>query len=211
LKTIGPDHADNAVAQDMLLREARLTIALKHEHIVTTHVALRLPDGRPALVLEWMPGSLSDRMNAGPFSPRDIRHAMTAILSGLEAVHVAGLVHADISPDNLLLAGNELTYMKIADFGIALETGQRHADLGLAVAGHTEFSAPEQAEGKILDGRSDLYSCGRIIMLLLARCSSLGNAADPLRVLAHHLTRHDPDDRPESASAALRLLNAIEL
>jgi type VI secretion system protein ImpN len=208
LKTLRPDHADNAVARDLLLREARLTLALRHGRIVNTQMALRLPDGRPALLLEWMPGSLSDLLSRGAFSLQDIRDAMTGILSGLEAIHASGLVHADISPDNLLLTGSELKGLKIADFGIALENGESHGDLGLATAGHTEFAAPEQTDGA-LDCRSDLYACGRILMLLLER-SDIGNEArDQLSGLAEHLSRQDRESRPENASAALRLLKKI--
>jgi type VI secretion system protein ImpN len=210
LKTLCPEHADNVVARDLLLREARLSMMLRHRHILAAHIVLRLPDGRPALVLGWMPNKLSDRLNAGMFSLRDILDVTAAVLSGLETVHAAGLVHADISPDNLLLAGLDLADVTIADFGITIEKGRRHADLGLAAAGHTEFAAPEQSAGCPLDDRSDLYACGRILMLMLERCPDKGDAVDRLSALAQRLTEPNPDSRPGNASATLELLSRIE-
>lgn len=209
LKTVHPDQADDAVSRDLLLREARLSMTFGHRNILSTQILLRLPDARPALILEWMPFKLSDRMNRDPFSLHDIQDAMTSLLSGLEAIHMAGLVHADISPDNLLLAGRQLTGLKIADFGVALERGQRHTDLQLAKAGHTEFSAPEQVEGRILDNRADLYSCGRILMLLVERCPDGGRQTGKLSALARCLTEHNPDNRPQDTSAVLEQLMCI--
>ncbi len=208
LKTLHADQASNAVARDLLLREARLSMTLSHRNIVDTQIALRLSDGRPAIIFEWMPLKLSDRLNRGPLSFDEIQSSLRSVLSGLEAIHAAGLVHADISPDNLLLADCQLTRLKIADFGIALERGQRHADLQLAKAGHSKFSAPEQIEGHLLDDRADLYSCGQVLILLLARCPDGNKVAGQLAALARYLTQQDRNNRPESASAALeRLMN----
>lgn len=211
LKTLRPDHADDAVRRDLLLREARLSMTISHPNVLNCQAALRLPDGRPALVAAWMPSTLSDRLNTRSFSLRDIRDVTVSILSGLEAIHAAGLTHADIAPDNLLLAGDDLKGLKIADFGIALEKGQRHTDLDLATAGHSEFCAPEQKEGLVLDARADLYACGQILTLLLARCGDENNTRERLLDLTGHLSQQDPKDRPGSASAALKLLTKIDI
>lgn len=206
MKTPCPCAADNGLARDLLLREARLAMTFNHRNVLTAQTLLRLPDGRPALISEWMPFTLSDRLNNGSFSFEEIQDAMTSIVSGLEAIHMAGLIHADIAPDNLLLKDHHLTDLKIADFGIALQRGQRHVDLELARAGHAGFSAPEQVKGHVLDGRADLYSCGRILKLLVARCSVDDNATRQLSALARELTAHDPDDRPDNAAAVMERL-----
>ncbi|MEI5681072.1 MULTISPECIES: protein kinase domain-containing protein [unclassified Mesorhizobium] len=211
LKTLRPDRADDAVSRHLLLREARLSMTINHRNVASVQTALRLPDGRPALVAAWMPFSLSDCLNTRSFSPRDVHQVMISILSGLEAIHSAGLIHADIAPDNLLLSGEDLKDLKIVDFGIALERGQRHADLDLAAAGHSEFSAPEQKEGMVLDGRADLYACGLILNLLLERCGDESGVCEQLAALAEHLSQQDRENRPESASAALRLLMKIDI
>lgn len=211
LKTLRPDHADDAVSRDLLLREARLSMTINHPNVASVQTALRLPDGRPAVVAAWMPFTLSDCLNTRSFSPRNAYQVMTSVLSGLEAIHAAGLIHADIAPDNLLLSGEDLEELKITDFGIALEQGERHADLDLIPAGHSEFSAPEQKEGVILDGRADLYASGLILNLLLERFEGKSGVREQLTALAGHLSQRDREKRPESASAALRLLMKINI
>ncbi|MGJ4856848.1 protein kinase [Labrys sp. La1] len=211
LKALRPDQADNVVARDLLLREAGFGARLRHRHVAAATAALRLADGRPALLMDWLPSSLSDRMRKAPFRRDEVATIAAALLSGLEAVHAAGLVHADLAPDNLLYDGEDLATLRIADFGIALETGQRHADVDLARAGRESFSAPEQQAGKPLDGRTDLYASGRILQMLLERCADGQGAQaplreDPLRELAGKLARPDPEVRLSSAGVALAML-----
>jgi type VI secretion system protein ImpN len=137
----------------------------------------------------------------------DVRDGMTALLLGLEAIHAAGYVHCDISPANLLLPGNDYRRLKIADFGVALERGQRHRDLDIVKAATPLFTAPELSEGGHADSRADLYSAGCVMNALLDRCDGLGDEADALRALAQHLSQPDPSKRPASAIEALALLD----
>lgn len=206
LKTLRPDQADDVVARELLLREARFGTRLRHRHLAAPSLALRLDDGRPALLLDWLPASLADRLNAGPFSGQEVAAVATAMLSGLQAVHAAGLVHADLAPDNLIYDGENLADLRIADFGIALEAGQRHGDLDLAQAGREAYSAPEQQAGQALDGRADLFACGRILHELLERCGDAPASTAPLARLAACLVHPGRDARPASAQVALALL-----
>ncbi|MCX8280053.1 protein kinase [Phyllobacterium sp. 0TCS1.6C] len=210
MKTLRSSEGDNVSARELLLREARLATTFNHGNILAPQILLRLPDGRPALISDWMPFTLSGRLNGDPLSIEDIRDAMAGMVSGLQAIHMAGLVHADIAPDNLLLKDRQLSGLKISDFGIALKRGQRHADLELARAGHAEFSAPEQVDGDVLDGRADLYSCGRILQLLMARCPVDDGATRQLSALARDLTAHDPGNRPQTAAAVSERLRDMD-
>ena len=210
LKTLRPDQADNVVARDLLLREARFGARLRHRHVAAATAALRLADGRPALLIDWLPSSLAKRMRKAPFVRDEVAGIAAALLSGLEAVHAAGLVHADLAPDNLLYDGEDLATLRIADFGIALEAGQCHGDIDLAKAGRAGFSAPEQQAAKPLDGRADLYACGRILQMLLEDRADPPKADDPLRKLAGQLARPDRDQRPSSAGIALAMLHGTQ-
>ncbi|MCO4318059.1 protein kinase [Phyllobacterium sp. 21LDTY02-6] len=210
MKTLRSSEGDNVSARELLLREARLATTFNHRNILAPQILLRLPDGRPALISDWMPFTLSGRLNGDPLSIEDIRDAMAGMVSGLQAIHMAGLVHADIAPDNLLLKDRQLSGLKISDFGIALKRGQRHADLELARAGHAEFSAPEQVDGDVLDGRADLYSCGRILELLMARCPVDDGATRQLSALARDLTAQDPGNRPQTAAAVSERLRDMD-
>ncbi|MGO8089098.1 serine/threonine-protein kinase [Rhizobium leguminosarum] len=205
IKMPRPDHADDPVLRKLMLREAEIGMALRHPHIAATQTVLRLADGRPALIMEWIGSRLAGFLQEEPFSLGEITSAMTSVLSGLEAVHGAGFVHCDLSPLNLLV-GNDLSRLKIADFGIALERGSRHDQFDLAFAGQPDFASPEQMAGQALDERSDLYAAGCLLSLLLSRCNEESDGTKALEALANRLSQRDPQDRPENARAALHLL-----
>ncbi|SCB58911.1 type VI secretion system protein ImpN [Rhizobium aethiopicum] len=203
IKVPRPDHADDPVLRKLMLREAEVGMKLRHPHIVGMQTVLRLADGRPALVMEWLRNRLADRLQEKPLSPDEVISIMTSVLSGLVAVHSAGFVHCDLSPLNLLFADGDLSSLKIADFGIAIETGCRHGQLDLAFAGQPDFVSPEQMAGEPLDRRSDLYAAGLLLSLLLRHCDGEG---EELPALARRLSQRNAEDRPENAKAALHLL-----
>ncbi|WP_106797358.1 serine/threonine-protein kinase [Rhizobium sp. H4] len=203
IKLPRPEHADDPVLRKLMLREADIGMSLRHPHIAATQTVLRLDDGRPALVMEWIESRLADLLQERPLSPREIIDVMTSVLSGVDAIHAAGLVHCDLSPLNLLFDG-DLAHLKIADLGIALKAGCRHEEFDLAFAGQPDFVSPEQATGEPVDGRCDLYAAGRLLSLLLSYCS--GERDEKLEALAVQLSQRNPQDRPENAKAALHLL-----
>jgi type VI secretion system protein ImpN len=196
------EHADDPVLRKLMLREAEIGMVLRHPHIAATQTVLRLADGRPALVMEWIGSRLAELLQQRPLSPGDVASLMTSVFSGLDAIHAAGFVHCDLSPLNLLSDGN-FSRLKIADFGVALEAGCRHRQFDLAFAGRPDFAAPEQTAGEPLDGRSDLYAAGLLLSLLLSHCTEHDQG---LEALAIRLSQRDPQGRPENAKAALHLL-----
>jgi len=197
------EHADDPVLRKLMLREAEIGMALRHPNIVATQTILRLADGRPALVMEWIGSRLAELLQKRPLSPGDVASFMTSVLSGLDAIHAAGFVHCDLSPLNLLSDGGDFSRLKIADFGVALEAGRRHRQFDLAFAGRPDFASPEQTAGEPLDGRSDLYAAGLLLTLLLRHCTERDEG---LEALAIRLSQRDPQDRPDNAKAALHLL-----
>jgi type VI secretion system protein ImpN len=207
IKTLNSDHADDPVARRLVMREATIGLFLRHPHIAATQTLLRLDDGRPALVMEWCRSNLADRLSNGPLSLEDIRTLAKALLEGLSAIHARSIVHCDISPANILFAGDTTDSLKIADFGIALETGHRHSDMDIRFAGRALFAAPEQKDGDPVDARTDLYAVGQILSLLLEGCDD--PAATDLRRLANSLSQPAASDRPENAKAALRMLGGL--
>lgn len=207
IKTLRPDHADDPVARQMILQEAEIGLPLRHRNIIATQALLRLDDGRPALVLEWCDSNLLDRLAETPGAPEDIRTIMTQMLDGLSAIHERGIVHCDLSPANILFSTQSLESLRIADFGIALQSAGTHRQLDLHFAGQPDFAAPEQKAGSMIDQRADLFSAGRILSWMLRTC---GDAeAIELHALAGQLSQPLPQDRPENAKAALRMLGGL--
>jgi type VI secretion system protein ImpN len=207
IKTLNLDHADDPVTRRLLLQEAAFGLSLRDPHIAETQMLLRLEDGRPALVMEWCRYSLADRLLNGPLALDEIRTLVKALLEGLSAIHAQSIVHCDLSPADILFTGEGVESLKIADFGIALQAGHRHADLEIRFAGRPHFAAPEQKDGGSVDARTDLYAAGQIISLLLEGCGN--SAAIDLRRLANSLSQPVASDRPENAEAALRMLGGL--
>lgn len=208
-KRLRPDEAGNVVARALLLREGRFGMMLRHPAIAGAQTVLRGPDGGPVLILPFMASSLSQRLRSGPpLAIGEVGAAMAAILSTLGIIHDAGLVHADISPENLLVPGTELAGIAIADLGISIESGRSHGELDLATAANPAFAPPEQMAGAPLDRRSDLFACGRVGLLLLDHCDGEPGAIEALRSVARELSAAEPDDRPADAGAALARLRS---
>lgn len=207
VKTVHSDHSHDPIARRMLLQEAEIGLALRHPNIVHTQALLRLDDGRPALVLEWCANNLADRLASTSIAPDEIHEIMTTMLEGLSVIHDRGFVHCDLSPANILFAGQSPDTLRIADFGIALRSGEAHSDLDISFAGHPDFAAPEQKEGVVIDHRADLFAAGRILSLMLRNCGDAETI--DLHALAGRLSQPLPQDRPENAKAALQMLGGL--
>ncbi|WP_188112674.1 protein kinase domain-containing protein [Rhizobium tropici] len=211
LKTIRADRADEAVSKTLLLREARISMTLCHANLAAVQCAIRLADGRPAIIMEWVGPSLSQQLAAGPISLGDIRAATRSLLAGLRAIHEAGFVHGDISPANLLLCDDDFRRLKVIDFGTAVECGARHRDLDIAKAATAGFSAPELSNDPTADPRADLYSAGCVMNLLLDHCVDHHGRTDEtavrLKAVAQRLADQSPSSRPPTAKAALALMD----
>jgi len=151
------------------IREAKILTKLHHPNLVQFYEFGTLEDLGFFMVLEFLRGEsvLLRIQNQTRFEPAHATRIIRDAALGLQAAHQKGIVHRDISPDNLLLVnedGRETT--KVIDFGIALpnlEIGQKMTATNTFL-GRPEYCSPEQcgmlADGEVLDGRSDIYSLG---------------------------------------------------
>jgi serine/threonine protein kinase len=179
-------------------REARTASSLNHPHIVTVHDAGEI-HGRKYLVTEFVDGgTLRDWMRSGARTRSEIVELMAGAADGLAAAHEAGILHRDIKPDNILITRSG--YAKLTDFGLAKVIGDGAAGsssdtitvgatLPGAVIGTIAYMSPEQAAGRPLDARSDVFSFGVVLYELAAGRRPFGGATD-LDTL--HAIVHDP-------------------
>jgi serine/threonine-protein kinase len=164
-------------SHDRFLREGRLATRLQHPNVAALFDFSTLDDGSMYMVWEYIEGiNLQELIGArGPLSPRYAARLAVQTLQGLDAIHRAGIVHRDISPENLMIArepdGGET--VKIIDLGIAKQWSEEQdtkTKTGMFV-GKWKYCSPEHLgllkPGQRIDGRADLYSFGIVLYEML--------------------------------------------
>jgi len=155
-------------------REARAVAILSHPHIATLY-DVGQHHGAPYLVMEYLTGKTLDKLipRKGMRLNEAIRMAIQ-VADALERAHSAGIVHRDLKPSNVMV--DERGQVKVLDFGLAKltarEGAEAHSTATLTtgegrIAGTPAYMSPEQAEGKALDGRSDIFSFGVVLYEML--------------------------------------------
>ena len=174
IKIVLPSLAHDPKIVALFQKESTTLSRLSHEAIVRYHVFTNDPViGRPCLVMEFVSGTpVSERIEAGPMSLHEVKVMLRRVASGLEKAHRAGVVHRDMSPDNIILEEGLVEHAKLIDFGIAKSSALGAGTLLQGqFAGKFNWVAPEQlgAFGGHVDGRSDIYS-----LALVAAAASKG-------------------------------------
>jgi tetratricopeptide (TPR) repeat protein len=204
-----PARAIDDRARERFLREARAAAALNHSNIVAIHDAGE-EDGRPFLVMEFVEGSSLD--GRSPASLGEAIEIARRVCDALEHAHDRGLVHRDLKPGNVLISTDADPVVKLTDMGIALARGAARVTRPGAITGTPTYMAPEQALGKEVDGRADLYSLG-VMLYDWATGRPPFEGDDALEVVSQHIhapvvppTTIRPDLPAGLESVILRLL-----
>jgi serine/threonine-protein kinase PpkA len=158
LKILRMADAGGADAIARFEQETRLIAQLRHPNIVGIYDVGHCSDGALYYAMPFLSGGdLAAR--ASPRPPEDIRALLGRLLDALGYAHGKGVIHRDIKPANVLF--DEHGTPQLADFGVAIRTldSERLTQVGLTV-GSTGYMSPEQARGRTVDARSDLYSVG---------------------------------------------------
>ncbi|MDY7230241.1 serine/threonine-protein kinase [Hyalangium rubrum] len=151
---------------------------------------------------------LRAKLAEGPLPAAEVEGLARRVLSALSAAHARGFIHRDVKPSNLLLSREGV---KLCDFGIARLEGATTLTASAALIGSLRYMAPEQQRMGRADARSDLYALGLVLHEALAG-GIPGERPLPsgvpgrLRTLISKLLAERPEERPQSATAALKLL-----
>jgi serine/threonine protein kinase len=236
LKVMRPALAADGTSQERFLREARAAAALEHDNIIQIYQVGR-EQGTPFLAMPLLRGeTLADRLQHQTILPLpEALRIGREIAAGLAAAHERGLVHRDIKPANIWLEEGR-GRVKILDFGLARAQGPgtQVTQVG-TILGTPQFMAPEQIEGRPLDGRADLFSLGCILYRMstghmpfrgaevLSLLASIATDEPPPATrynptlppawssLIMSLLAKDPNRRPASAAAVIEAIQAMEL
>ena len=173
IKVILPEIADDKKAADMFRREAR-TLRLLHHDAIVRYFAYLPPDENlnlHALVMGFIEGTkLSGQIkNHGGLSLPDVCRLFIRLTDGLIAAHEIGVVHRDLSPDNVMLPDDNIDKAVLIDFGISRSSTIKDVTLGNEFAGKLKYVSPEQlgAFGGEADQRSDVYSLGLLMFVAI--------------------------------------------
>jgi serine/threonine-protein kinase len=171
LKVLRSDLAQEGELAARFLQEAQATAAIKHPGVVSILDFGRLPDGRPYFVMEQLEGrTLADAIHQGGPAPaaRAVGIAVK-IADALGAAHAAGIVHRDLKPENVyLVPGPEgEPDVRVVDFGAAVILGRSRLTKKGVVFGTPHYMAPEQAAGRAIDHRTDIYALGILLYEML--------------------------------------------
>ena len=200
-------------------REAQLLAALNHPNVAQIH-GVEDADGHRAIVMELVEGpTLADRLHAGPLPLDEALPIARQIVEALEAAHATGIIHRDLKPGNIKVRADGT--VKVLDFGLAkaLEpdgvtgagstsspTISMHATAAGIILGTAAYMSPEQARGRPVDKRADVWAFGAVFYEMLTGRRAF-DAEDTSDTLALVLTK-EPDwaALPASTPAAIRRL-----
>ncbi|MBE1577514.1 serine/threonine-protein kinase [Amycolatopsis roodepoortensis] len=209
------------------MREARVAARLKHPHAVTVYDVVE-QDGTPYLIMEFLSSRPLTELLAddGPLPAGRVAELGAQIASALAAAHEDGILHRDVTPNNILIT--EDGRAKIADFGLSHVTGEGTMTGDGLVVGTPAYLSPEVADGEEPGYPSDVFSLGSTLYTVLEGAPPFGTdgnqiallkrvargeitpprSTGPLTDVLLRLLRRDPLERPDMAEAE-RMLAAV--
>lgn len=230
LKILVPSLAKEPDFAERFMREARTMAGLSHPNIIVVH-DVGMAGNLHYYAMAFHPGNdLTHRIRGGGLTTQEALRVTRQLADALGYAHSEGIVHRDIKPDNVLFRGHDDAAI-LTDFGIAKSL---HNDLNQltqtgSTVGTPKYMSPEQARGKKVDGRSDLYSLGCVLYEMLtgetpfmaeeAVTLAIKHCQDPVPPLRTELSRFQPlmdsllakeaNQRPADGRALVEALDAL--
>jgi Protein kinase domain len=205
LKLIASDRASDPELRERFEREARLTAAIDHPNVVPVYAAGE-ERGSLYLVVRYVPGTDLHALLAreGRLEPARAAAIVAQVADGLDAAHAAGLVHRDVKPANVLIAGG---HVYLSDFGITRVQGTdtRLTESGTWM-GTVDFMAPEHLRGERTDAHSDVYALGCVLYAALTGEPPFRRDTVPATILAH---LNDRAPRPSTVAGVPEAFDAV--
>ncbi len=231
IKIVLRELAQDENITNLFRREAKVLCGLSHPSVVRYFNFVRDEAlDRYCLIMEYVDGTvLSDHVTqVAPLSVEEAMRLMRRLAGGLAEVHNMGVIHRDLSPDNVIMRGDKIDESVLIDFGIAKSMEMSDKTLHGQLAGKLKFISPEQLghHDGVISQKTDIYGLALLIAYAiegkplpmgdtLVEAVNLRRAIpdirhfDPrLRALLAHMLEPDPADRPESMAQVAMLLDA---
>jgi serine/threonine protein kinase/tetratricopeptide (TPR) repeat protein len=190
LKFLPPELTRDKSAKTRFIHEAQAASALQHHNICTIHEIEETKDGRLFIAMDCYEGeTLKDKISRGPLAIPEAVNIALQIADGLSDAHRAGMVHRDIKPANIIITQSGV--VKILDFGLAKLAGMTKVTKTGTTVGTVAYMSPEQAMGRDLDARSDLWSLGVLLYEMLA--GALPFRGDHEQAVIYQIVNGDPE------------------
>ncbi|WP_412553939.1 protein kinase domain-containing protein [Shimia sp. MIT1388] len=224
IKALNAQFSGNEDYVELMKREDQMR-SIRHDAVVRYIEVSKSDDGHVFLVMDYIDGpSLNKIMTEQGMSERELLIVAHRVLEGLKATHAEGIIHRDLSPDNIILANGFPEKATIIDFGIAKDTAAgARTIVGNEFAGKYEYAAPEQLDGRV-EFQTDIYGLGATLLavwrgvvpdlgampaeIVRRKANRLDTEGvpDPLKELIDWTTSPDMSKRPASAAAAITWL-----
>jgi len=233
LKFLPPAMTSDSEARERFIQEAQTASALDHSNICTVHEIDETDDGQTFIVMAFYDGqTLKKMIDKGPLEINTVIDITIQIAKGLKEAHDNKIVHRDIKPANIMITTKN--QVKIMDFGLAKLAGRAQITTTGSTVGTAAYMSPEQASGKEVDHRSDIWSLGTILYEMLtqqrpfkgdyeqavvysilneepAPVSSLNpELPEDLQKIVHKTLSKEPGERYQSVSALIEDLSTIQ-
>lgn len=203
IKALPPELASDPVRLERFEREAKTLATLNHPNLAGIY-GVEEQDGARYLILEYVAGeSLGDVLDRGPLPVQDALEYAVQIAAGVEAAHDAGIIHRDLKPANIVITPDGIA--KVLDFGLArideggsssgtldaetlsMQRAQHSPTIEGAILGTAAYMSPEQARGRRVDKRTDIWSFGVVLYEMLTGASPFRGetASDSIGAVLH--------------------------
>ena len=184
LKILAPELAEDERFRERFLRESRLAASIDHPNIVPVYDAGEVA-GELYIAMRYVDGAeLKQLLAEGPLPKEEAVAIAGQIAAALDAAHALGLVHRDVKPSNVLVTADGHVYL--ADFGLTRRLSDQGGgfEAGLSL-GTPAYVAPEQIEGKDVDGRADQYSLACLLHECLTGVTPFARSTEAAVLFAH--------------------------
>jgi hypothetical protein len=215
IKVLSPNYSANPSTVRRFEQEARLVNEIRHPNIVDVFQFGELPDGRSYFVMEWLDGEpLSARIDRGALPAPEAMAILDVVCDALQAAHEHGVVHRDLKADNVFIVkGRGSRSVKLFDFGLAKLAGKNDGSINRTksgiLVGTPAYMAPEQARGKAVDARTDIYALGVLAYKMLTGAMPF-KAENAMDLIVLHLNAPPPAPHKLARDTPIELSKLVQ-